>query len=99
MPIVGKSQVPPYGGLPAFKIKIGESSSLLSIEWKAEHVSSGDVVSVKQVYANKQNNYLKSCSDYELNFLSSVNNPNIIRLYDSFQVSPSIEFLIFDLDM
>ncbi|KDO38608.1 hypothetical protein CISIN_1g042278mg [Citrus sinensis] len=52
--------------------------------WKAEHLSSGDVVAVKQVYVEKLNKHLKSCLDCELNFLSSVNHPNIIRLFDAF---------------
>lgn len=81
----------------ALKSKIGESSNSLSTVWKAEHLSSGDVVAVKQVYVEKLNKHLKSCLDCELNFLSSVNHPNIIRLFDAFQVSPlngNFRFLI-----
>ncbi|XP_024952602.1 serine/threonine-protein kinase ATG1t-like isoform X9 [Citrus sinensis] len=70
----------------ALKSKIGESSNSLSTVWKAEHLSSGDVVAVKQVYVEKLNKHLKSCLDCELNFLSSVNHPNIIRLFDAFQL-------------
>ncbi|KAK9230372.1 hypothetical protein WN944_023339 [Citrus x changshan-huyou] len=67
------------------KSKFGESSSSLSTVWKAKHLSSGDVVAVKQVYVEKVNKLLKSCLDCELNFVSSVNHPNIIRLFDAFQ--------------
>ncbi|KAL9459413.1 hypothetical protein AB3S75_002753 [Citrus x aurantiifolia] len=77
----------------ALKSKIGESSNSLSTVWKAEHLSSGDVVAVKQVYVEKLNNHLKSCLDCELNFLSSVNHPNIIRLFDAFQAENCI-FLV-----
>ncbi|KAL9459410.1 hypothetical protein AB3S75_002751 [Citrus x aurantiifolia] len=48
-------------------------------------MSSGDVVALKLVHVNKLKKHFKSCFDCELNFLSSVNHPNIIRLYDSFQ--------------
>ncbi|KAH9717786.1 serine/threonine-protein kinase ATG1t [Citrus sinensis] len=68
------------------KSKFGESSSSLSTVWKAKHLSSGDVVAVKQVYVEKVNKLLKSCLDCELNFVSSVNHPNIIRLFDAFQL-------------
>ncbi|XP_006464575.1 serine/threonine-protein kinase ATG1t-like isoform X1 [Citrus sinensis] len=77
----------------ALKSKIGESSNSLSTVWKAEHLSSGDVVAVKQVYVEKLNKHLKSCLDCELNFLSSVNHPNIIRLFDAFQAENCI-FLV-----
>ncbi|KAH7566019.1 hypothetical protein ACOSQ2_022572 [Xanthoceras sorbifolium] len=65
------------------KSKLRQSSS--STVWKAEHVLSGDVVVVKQVYLYKLNNHLKSCLDCELSFLSSANHPNIIRLFETFQ--------------
>ncbi|GAY67198.1 hypothetical protein CUMW_254670 [Citrus unshiu] len=77
----------------ALKSKIGESSNSLSTVWKAEHLSSGDVVAVKQVYVEKLNKHLKSCLDCELNFLSSVNHPNIIRLFDAFPAENCI-FLV-----
>ncbi|KAH9717783.1 serine/threonine-protein kinase ATG1t [Citrus sinensis] len=75
------------------KSKFGESSSSLSTVWKAKHLSSGDVVAVKQVYVEKVNKLLKSCLDCELNFVSSVNHPNIIRLFDAFQAENCI-FLV-----
>ncbi|KAK9230368.1 hypothetical protein WN944_023335 [Citrus x changshan-huyou] len=61
--------------------------------WKAEHLSSGDVVAVKQVYVEKLNKHLKSSLDCELNFLSSVNHPNIILLFDAFPAENCI-FLV-----
>ncbi|OUZ99363.1 Protein kinase domain [Macleaya cordata] len=63
--------------------KLGEGP--LSIIWKAEHRSSGEEVVLKQVSLSKLNRNLKDCLDCELNFLSSVNHPNIIRLIDVIQ--------------
>ncbi|KAJ0098262.1 hypothetical protein Patl1_27781 [Pistacia atlantica] len=74
------------------KSKLGESP--FSTVWKAEHVSSGDVVAVKQVYLYKLNKHLRSCLDCELNFLSSVNHPNIIRLFHVFQAEDCIFLVI-----
>ncbi|KAK1567988.1 hypothetical protein Q3G72_019058 [Acer saccharum] len=65
------------------KSKVGENC--LCTVWKAEHVLSGEVVAVKQIYLYKLNKHLKTCLDCELNFLSSVNHPNIIRLFNVFQ--------------
>ncbi|KAJ0040927.1 hypothetical protein Pint_27147 [Pistacia integerrima] len=74
------------------KSKLGESP--FSTVWKAEHLSSGDVVAVKQVYLHKLNKHLRSCLDCELNFLSSVNHPNIIRLFHVFQAEDCIFLVI-----
>ncbi|KAJ4715250.1 protein kinase family protein [Melia azedarach] len=74
------------------KSKLGESS--ISTVWKAEHVLSGDVVAVKQVFLHKLNKHLKSCLDCELNFLSSVNHPNIIRLHEVFQAEKCILLVV-----
>jgi serine/threonine protein kinase len=64
--------------------KLGEGS--FSTVWKAEHRLSGQLVALKQVYLSRLNRHLRSCLDCELNFLSSVNHPNIIRLFEVFQV-------------
>ncbi|XP_068328378.1 serine/threonine-protein kinase ATG1t-like isoform X1 [Pyrus communis] len=53
---------------------------------KAVHRQSGQVVALKQVHLSRLNRHLKNCLDCEINFLSSVNHPNIIRLLSSFQV-------------
>ncbi|RXH94335.1 hypothetical protein DVH24_024019 [Malus domestica] len=53
---------------------------------KAVHRQSGQVVALKQVHLSRLNRHLKNCLDCEINFLSSVNHPNIIRLLNSFQV-------------
>ena len=66
------------------KSKLGESS--VSTVWKAESKSSGEAVAVKQVFLSKLNRHLTNCLDCEINFLSSVNHPNIIRLLHVFQV-------------
>ncbi|XP_027330175.1 serine/threonine-protein kinase ATG1t isoform X1 [Abrus precatorius] len=65
------------------KSKIGEGS--FSVVWSAEHRPSGEEVAVKQVFLSQLNSHLKSCLDCEINFLSSVNHPNIIHLLHFFQ--------------
>ncbi|XP_022632402.1 serine/threonine-protein kinase ATG1t isoform X4 [Vigna radiata var. radiata] len=65
------------------KSKIGEGS--YSLVWRAEQRQTGDDVAVKQVFLSKLNPRLKACLDCEINFLSSVNHPNIIRLFHFFQ--------------
>ena len=64
--------------------KVGEGP--LSTVWKAERKCSGEVVALKQVYLSKLNRNLRNSLDCEINFLSSVNHPNIIRLLHAFQV-------------
>uniref|UniRef100_M0ZXN8 Serine/threonine-protein kinase n=1 Tax=Solanum tuberosum TaxID=4113 RepID=M0ZXN8_SOLTU len=63
--------------------KLGGGSS--STVWKAEHRTTGKVVALKQIDLLKLTRQLKNCLDCELNFLSSVEHPNIIRLFDVFQ--------------
>ncbi|XP_022774864.1 serine/threonine-protein kinase ATG1t isoform X2 [Durio zibethinus] len=75
------------------KSKLGESS--VSTVWKAESQSSGEVVAVKQVFLPRLNKHLANCLDCELNFLSSVNHPNIIRLLLVLQ-SESCLFLVLE---
>ncbi|XP_021300904.1 serine/threonine-protein kinase ATG1t [Herrania umbratica] len=75
------------------KSKLGESS--FSTIWKAESKSSGEVVAVKQVFLSKLNKHLTNCLDCELNFLSSVNHPNIIRLLHVFQFESCL-FLVLE---
>ncbi|RYR33871.1 hypothetical protein Ahy_A10g048534 isoform B [Arachis hypogaea] len=65
------------------KRKIGKGS--FSAVWKAEHRGTGEEVAVKQVFLSKLSPRLKSSFHCELNFLSSVNHPNIVRLLDFFQ--------------
>lgn len=66
------------------KTKIKEGS--FSTVWRAEHIFNGKEVAVKQVLVSKLNPRLKACFDCEINFLSSVNHPHIIRLFHIFQV-------------
>ncbi|PON43484.1 Serine/threonine protein kinase [Trema orientale] len=75
------------------KWKVGEGS--FSTVWKAEHRVNGNEVAVKQVYLSKLNRHLKKCLDCELNFLSSVNHPNIIRLFNVFRDEDCI-FLVLE---
>ncbi|XP_050208370.1 serine/threonine-protein kinase ATG1t isoform X3 [Mercurialis annua] len=77
------------------KSKLGAGASSLSSVWKSEHRVTGEEVAVKQVFVSKLNRHLKNCLECEINFLSSVNNPNIIRLLDVFQAEDSI-FLVFE---
>ncbi|GAB4847718.1 hypothetical protein Ancab_026780 [Ancistrocladus abbreviatus] len=64
--------------------KVGEGPS--STVWRANDRTTGKEVALKQVYLSKLNRTLKASLDCELNFLSSVNHPNIIRLFHFFQV-------------
>ncbi|XP_020213505.1 serine/threonine-protein kinase ATG1t isoform X2 [Cajanus cajan] len=66
-----------------FRSKIGEGS--FSAVWRAQQRPSGEDVAVKQVFLSKLNPHLKASLDCEINFLSSVNHPNIIRLLHFFQ--------------
>ncbi|KDP26118.1 hypothetical protein JCGZ_22219 [Jatropha curcas] len=75
------------------KSKLGETS--LSTVWKANHRLTGQEVAVKQVYLSKLNKHLRNCLDCELNFLSSVNHPNIIRLFEYFEAENCI-FLVLE---
>ncbi|KAK8710946.1 hypothetical protein V6N13_146254 [Hibiscus sabdariffa] len=75
------------------KSKLGESS--VSVVWEAESKSSGEVVAVKQVFISKLNRHLANCLDCELQFLSSVNHPNIIRLLRVLQ-SESCLFMVLE---
>ncbi|RYR72940.1 hypothetical protein Ahy_A02g007171 [Arachis hypogaea] len=70
------------------KRKIGNGS--FSVVWRAEHRGTGEEVAVKQVFLSKLNLRLKSSFHCELNFLSSVNHPNIVRLLDFFQLEHPI---------
>ncbi|PIA47739.1 hypothetical protein AQUCO_01400384v1 [Aquilegia coerulea] len=67
----------------------------LSTVWKAENKLSGEEVVLKQVYLSKLNKNLKDCLDCELNFLSSVKHPNIIRLIEVLQTEGSV-FLVLE---
>ncbi|KAH1245806.1 Serine/threonine-protein kinase ATG1t [Glycine max] len=74
------------------KSKIGEGS--FSAVWRAEQrPPTGDDVAVKQVFLSKLNPRLKACLDCEINFLSSVNHPNTIRLLHFFQCEPNCVML------
>ncbi|XP_049388011.1 serine/threonine-protein kinase ATG1t isoform X22 [Solanum stenotomum] len=73
--------------------KLGGGSS--STVWKAEHRTTGKVVALKQIDLLKLTRQLKNCLDCELSFLSSVEHPNIIRLFDVFQAENSI-FLVLE---
>ncbi|KAG6721614.1 hypothetical protein I3842_03G120300 [Carya illinoinensis] len=84
-------KVPVTVGDYVLKSKLGEGS--FSIVWKAEHKLSGQEVALKQVYPSRLNRQLRNCFDCELNFLSSVNHPNIVRLFDVFRVRDIILFL------
>lgn len=80
-----KTMEPPFSiGEYRVSSKVGEGS--LSTVWKAERRCSGEVVALKQVYLSKLNRNLSNSLHCEINFLSSVNHPNIIRLLHAFQV-------------
>ncbi|KAK6924217.1 Protein kinase domain [Dillenia turbinata] len=62
------------------KSKVGEGP--ISTVWKANNIVTQEEVALKQVFLSKLNPTLKNCLDCELNFLSGVKHPNIIRLLD-----------------
>ena len=62
------------------------SRGSVSRVWKARHRESGQIVALKQIQLSKLTRSLKNCLDCEVNFLSSVNHPNIIRLLGVFEV-------------
>ncbi|KAL3721515.1 hypothetical protein ACJRO7_033935 [Eucalyptus globulus] len=72
--------------------KLGEGSS--STVWRAAHRASGEVVAVKQVHLSRLNRHLRSCLDCELDFLSSVDHPNIIRLLRVLQANGCIYMVL-----
>eukprot|EP00261_Vitis_vinifera_P019091 XP_010649423.1 PREDICTED: serine/threonine-protein kinase ATG1t isoform X4 [Vitis vinifera] len=75
---------PPFTiGEYTVRSKVGQGPQ--STVWKAEQKCSGEVVALKQVYLSKLNRNLKTSLDCEINFLSSVSHPNIIRLLHVFQ--------------
>lgn len=73
--------------------KLGGGSN--STVWKAEHRTTGKVVALKQIDLLRLTRQLKNCLDCELSFLSSVEHPNIIRLFDFFQV---LWFFLFNIN-
>ncbi|EXB39680.1 Serine/threonine-protein kinase ULK3 [Morus notabilis] len=76
------------------KSKLG--GGCFSTVWKAQHIVNGDqVVAVKQVHLSRLNRHLRTCLDCELNFLSSVNHPNIVRLFHVFRDKDCI-FLVLE---
>ncbi|KAF4351127.1 hypothetical protein F8388_017446, partial [Cannabis sativa] len=73
------------------KSKVGEAS--FSTVWKAEHIVNGHQTAVKLVYLSNLNTpHMRSCFDCEFNFLSSVNHPNIVRLFHIFHGKDCIFF-------
>jgi len=71
--------------------KIGGGSS--SAVWRANHrYSVNEDVALKQVYLSKLTPTLKLSLDCEIKFLSTVHHPNIIRLFDFFQVCVPCRF-------
>ncbi|PHT74611.1 hypothetical protein T459_21888 [Capsicum annuum] len=73
--------------------KLGGGSS--STVWKAEHRKTGKVVALKQIDRFNLTRQLKNCLDCELTFLSSVQHPNIIRLFNVFEAENSV-FLVLE---
>ncbi|PSS30285.1 Serine/threonine-protein kinase [Actinidia chinensis var. chinensis] len=54
----------------------------MSTVWKSEHRTSGRMVALKQGALSKLTRALKNSLDYKLNYLSTVNHPNIVRLLE-----------------
>ncbi|KAG9444315.1 hypothetical protein H6P81_015655 [Aristolochia fimbriata] len=91
--VFGESLAQAHIGGYVLKGKLGNGP--LSVVWKAVHISSGEVVALKQIDLCKLNRNLKDCLDCEVKFLTGVRHPNIIRLLDVIQVKSFI-FLVLE---
>lgn len=76
------------------KARIGGEGPF-SIVWRAIDRSNGQDVVLKQVRISGLSRKLRECLDCELNFLSKVRHPNIIRLLDVIQVDGCV-FLVLE---
>ncbi|CAN7029467.1 hypothetical protein IGI04_029632 [Brassica rapa subsp. trilocularis] len=65
------------------KSKLSESST--STVWLAKHMLTGEEAVMKCFDLSKLNHNLRICLENELDFLSSVDHPNIIRLLQVLQ--------------
>ncbi|KAL5703706.1 non-specific serine/threonine protein kinase [Ranunculus cassubicifolius] len=74
--------------------RIGEEGRFATI-YKAKHKSNNEIVVLRQIHLSKLNKNLKNCLDCEINFLSTVNHPNIIRLIQVIQTEDSV-FLVLE---
>lgn len=63
--------------------------------WKAKHTLHGNTVAIKDVDLQKLNKLLRDCLECEVNFLRSVNHPNIIRLLETMQAGDHL-FLVLE---
>lgn len=72
--------------LKNYKAKSKLSESLTSTVWLANHRLTGEEAVIKCFNLSKLNHNLRSSLNNELEFLSSVDHPNIIRLLQVFQV-------------
>ncbi|KAI8031921.1 Serine/threonine-protein kinase ATG1t [Camellia lanceoleosa] len=88
----GSSDVMVTAGEYILKEKLG---GRMSTVWKAEHRTRGQAVALKQVSLSNLTRTLKISLDCELNFLSSVHHPNIVRLLDVFQAEGCV-FLVLE---
>ncbi|XP_023633206.1 serine/threonine-protein kinase ATG1t isoform X2 [Capsella rubella] len=68
-----------------YKAKSKLSESLTSTVWLANHRLTGEEAVMKCFDLSKLNRNLRNCLNNELEFLSSVHHPNIIRLLQFFQ--------------
>nr|GMD02485.1 serine/threonine-protein kinase ATG1t isoform X1 [Ipomoea batatas] len=75
------------GSIGEYKIlcRLGGGAGAGAQVWKAEHKRSGQVVALKQIRLSNLTPHLNNCLHSSLTFLSSVNHPNIIRLFHFFQ--------------
>ncbi|KFK36038.1 hypothetical protein AALP_AA4G069800 [Arabis alpina] len=77
--------------LEGYKPKSKLSESLTSTVWLAKHIVTGEEAVLKCFNLSKLNLNLRNCLNNELEFLSSINHPNIIRLI---KVIHEADFLI-----
>ena len=73
--------------------KIGMGS--FAVVWKSMHRSSGLVVAVKEIDRKELNPKVSENLLKEISILSTINHPNIIRLFEAIEVSIISSILLF----
>lgn len=78
--------------------KIGWGS--FAVVWRSWHRYSGAEVAVKEIDKTQLNPKVSENLLKEISILSTINNPNIIRLYEAIEVQMvAVFFVLFELDV
>ncbi|XP_019199906.1 PREDICTED: serine/threonine-protein kinase ATG1t isoform X2 [Ipomoea nil] len=82
------------GSIGEYAILCRLGGGAVSQVWKAEHKRSGQVVALKQIRLSNLTPHLNNSLHSSLTFLSSVNHPNIIRLFHFFQAEDCVVMVL-----